>query len=170
VVVSVCTGGAPRGYASERDDKSIHIDRPDTFDAGAIYEFTYTARDPKVMGIGFAAVRDLVTFLKEANTDNRGNSNPLNDLRQAPCELSDPSVQCATRPATTVDVSLIEGISQSGRFTRDFIWQGFNADTRGRRVFDGARRGIREPLDTQKETSASATDRSFRSLAPRPNA
>jgi hypothetical protein len=41
-------------------------------------------------------------------------------------------------PATTVDVSLIEGISQSGRFTRDFVWQGFNADTSGARVFDGA--------------------------------
>ena len=120
------------------DDKSIHIDRPADFDAGAIYEFTYTARDPKVMGIGFAAVRDLVTFLKEATTDNRGNPNPLNDLRQAPCELADPSATCATNPSTTVDVSLIEGISQSGRFTRDFIWQGFNADTSGGRVFDGA--------------------------------
>jgi hypothetical protein len=128
----------PASAWSWMDDKSIHIDRPASFDAGAIYEFTYTARDPKVMGIGFAAVRDLVTFLKEATTDNRGNANPLNDLREAPCELADPSAQCATNPATTVDVSLIEGISQSGRFTRDFIWQGFNADTNSRRVFDGA--------------------------------
>ena len=120
------------------DEKSIHIDRPSSFDAGAIYEFTYTARDPKVMGIGFAAVRDLVTFLKEATTDNRGNPNPLNDLRQAPCELSDSSATCPPNPSTTVDVSLIEGISQSGRFTRDFIWQGFNTDINGGRVFDGA--------------------------------
>jgi Alpha/beta hydrolase domain len=121
-----------------QDDRSIHIDRPVDFDAGAIYEFTYTARDPKVMGIGFAAVRDLVTFLKQATTDQRGNPNPLNDLRQAPCELADSGGTCPTNPSTTVDVSLIEGISQSGRFTRDFIWQGFNADPGGGRVFDGA--------------------------------
>jgi len=120
------------------DDRSIHIDRPAQFDAGAIYEFTYTARDPKVMGIGFAAVRDLVTFLKQATTDNRGNANPLNDLRQAPCELADPAADCPMNPSSSVDVSLIEGISQSGRFARDFIWQGFNADTSGGRVFDGA--------------------------------
>jgi Alpha/beta hydrolase domain len=121
-----------------QDDKTIQIDRPSDLDAGAIYEFTYTARDPKVMGIGFAAVRDLVTFLKEATADNRGTPNPLNDLRQAPCETPDPSGACATNPPSTVDVSLIEGISQSGRFTRDFIWQGFNASTSGGRVFDGA--------------------------------
>jgi hypothetical protein len=120
------------------DDKTIRIDRPADFDAGAIYEFTYTARDPKVMGIGFAAVRDLVTFLKHAAADTRGNPNPLNDLRQAPCELPDPTAGCPMNPSATVDVALIEGISQSGRFTRDFIWQGFNADTGGRRVFDGA--------------------------------
>jgi hypothetical protein len=89
----------PGSAWSWMDDNSIHIDRPASFDAGAIYEFTYTARDPKVMGIGFAAVRDLVTFLKQATTDNRGNANPLNDLRQAPGELADPSAQCATNPA-----------------------------------------------------------------------
>src|SRR5919202_5368239 len=87
------------------DDKSIHIDRPADIDAGAIYEFTYTARDPKVMGIGFAAVRDLVSSLKRDGS---------------------------------FDVSIMEGISQSGRFVRDFLWQGFNADPGGGRVFDAA--------------------------------
>jgi hypothetical protein len=120
------------------DEKTVEIDRPPELDAGAIYEFIYTARDPQVMGIGFAAIRDLVTFLKAANTDTRGNPNPLSDLRQAPCELRDASASCAMNPATTVDVSIIEGISQSGRFTRDFLWQGFNTDINGGRVFDGA--------------------------------
>jgi Alpha/beta hydrolase domain len=87
------------------DDKTIRIDRPPEFDAGAIYEFTYTARDPKVMGIGFAAVRDLVDYLKRDGS---------------------------------FDVSIMEGISQSGRFVRDFVWQGFNADPGGGRVFDAA--------------------------------
>src|SRR5262249_39153844 len=33
----------------------IAITRPAGFDAGAIYEFIYLAKDPKVMGLGFAA-------------------------------------------------------------------------------------------------------------------
>jgi hypothetical protein len=120
------------------DPNTVQIDRPSDMDAGAIYEFIYTARDPKVMGIGFAAIRDLVTFLKTATADARGNPNPLNDLRQAPCELKDSSDSCASTPATTVDAAIIEGISQSGRFVRDYLWQGFNADLNGGRVFDGA--------------------------------
>jgi hypothetical protein len=120
------------------DDKSISIDRPADMDAGAIYEFIYTARDPMVMGIGFAAIRDVVTFLKYATADDRGNPNPLNDLRQAPCELRDASDSCPLNPSTTVDASIMEGISQSGRFVRDFLWQGFNTDVQGRKLFDGA--------------------------------
>jgi hypothetical protein len=120
------------------DPQTIEIDRPADMDAGAIYELTYTARDPKVMGIGFAGIRDLITFLKTATVDGRGNPNPLNDLRQAPCELKDSSQSCAANPATTVDAAIIEGISQSGRFVRDYLWQGFNADLNGGRVFDGA--------------------------------
>lgn len=120
------------------DEKAIQIDRPADMDAGAIYEFIYTARDPKVMGIGFAAVRDVVTFLKSASADDRGNPNPLNDLRRAPCELADVSGSCPPNPSTTVDVAIIEGISQSGRFTRDYLWQGFNQDVQGGRVFDAA--------------------------------
>ena len=120
------------------DDKTVQIDRPADMDAGAIYEFIYTARDPMVMGIGFAAIRDLITFLKTDTADGRGNPNPLNNLRQAPCELKDPATKCPTNPVTTVDASVIEGISQSGRFTRDYLWQGFNTDLNGGRVFDGA--------------------------------
>ncbi|HEX8967148.1 MAG TPA: alpha/beta hydrolase domain-containing protein, partial [Chloroflexota bacterium] len=120
------------------DSNTVQIDRPVDMDAGAIYELIYTARDPKVMGIGFAGIRDLVTFLKTAGTDARGNANPLNDLRQAPCELEDSSASCPANPTTTVDAAVIEGISQSGRFVRDYLWQGFNAGLNGGRVFDGA--------------------------------
>lgn len=46
----------------------IRIERPAGFDAGAIYEFIYPARDPRPMGLGFAATRDIVSFLRrEAN-------------------------------------------------------------------------------------------------------
>ena len=46
------------------DPRRIEVTRPSGFDAGAIYEFIYTARDPVVGGMGFAAVRDLVSFLR----------------------------------------------------------------------------------------------------------
>jgi hypothetical protein len=96
----------------------IEIRRPAGFDAGAIYQFRYEARDPRPMGLGMSAVRDVVTFLKVAQADAEGQTQPLADIR----------------PNVTVAL----GISQSGRFLRDFIWQGFNAAPTGGRVFDGA--------------------------------
>ena len=118
--------------------KSILITRPANMDAGAIYEFIYPAKDPVVMGIGFAAIRDLVSFLRYENADASGAPNPLADLKNAPCEIKDSAGACPANPRTTVDVALLEGISQSGRLVRDFIWQGFNADGQRRKVFDGA--------------------------------
>ena len=81
----------------------------------AIYEFIYRARDPIVMGIGFAAIRDIVSFLRYAAKDN-----PL-----APQE----------RPRIRHVLGF--GISQSGRVLRDLVHLGFNGDLAGRRVFDG---------------------------------
>lgn len=122
-------------YAS---DRSITIERPAGFDAGAIYEFIYPARDPVVMGIGFAAVRDVVSFLRFEQADASGNPNPVADLKQAPCEVTTQGGACARNPDANFDVAILEGISQSGRFVRDYIWQGFNTDVAGRKVFDGA--------------------------------
>ena len=73
---------------------------------GSLYEFTYQATEPKVLGIGFAATRDVVAYL-------RGEA------------------------GGTVRHTLALGISQSGRYLRDFIQQGFNRDEAGKRVFDG---------------------------------
>ena len=50
---------------------------PGSFGPTALYEFTYIARDPLVAGLGFAAVRDLATFLRSAETDDSGNPNPM---------------------------------------------------------------------------------------------
>ena len=55
----------------------LAITRPDGFDAGAIYEFIYTAKDPKVMGLGFAATRDVVAFLRNETADAAGTPIPL---------------------------------------------------------------------------------------------
>ena len=85
------------------------------FDRGAIYEFVYKAKNPTVMGLGLAAIRDTVSFFRHAAADARGNANPLHGaLRHA----------------------LGFGLSQSGRVLRDFLYEGFNADREGRAVFD----------------------------------
>jgi hypothetical protein len=98
-------------------DKKIEIERPAGFDAGAIYQFTYEARDPMVMGLGLVALRDVTAFLKSGSSE-AGRANPLADLRP--------------------NVAVVMGISQSGRFLRDFVWYGFNEAADGSRVFDGA--------------------------------
>jgi len=98
------------------DPTTVEITRPDGFDAGALYEITYTARDPVPLGMGYAAVRDVVSFLRRDETP----ANPLlNGLH--------PSVSRA----------IGFGVSQSGRFLRDFLYLGFNEDLSGRTVFDG---------------------------------
>lgn len=96
------------------DERSITLDRPADMDAGAIYRFSYLARDPRVSGLGFSAVRDFVSWLRHAPA---GDGNPLAD--------------------TSFDTVISIGISQSGRYLRDYLWQGFNRDLSGRKVFDG---------------------------------
>lgn len=113
------------------DASRVQVTRPGNFDAGAIYEFIYPAKDPIVMGIGFAATRDIVSFLRNDQKDSLGKDNPLSALRLAPCELTNCSKD------KNIDVAIMEGISQSGRFVRDYLWQGFNTDINGRKVFDG---------------------------------
>ncbi len=109
-----------RGRVSATSPDQILIHRPSGFDKGAIYEFTYPARDPVVMGLAFASTRDVVSFLRREKSDPAGNPNPLA-----------PNGRPAIRYAYTL------GISQSGRFLRDFLYQGFNEDEKGRMVFEG---------------------------------
>jgi hypothetical protein len=111
----------PRGtpadlsFTFEAPDK-ISIKRPAGFDAGAIYELIYQAKDPKVMGMGFAATRDIVSFLRREAADAASTPNPL---------------------AGRIDSAVSLGVSQSGRFLHDFLYLGFNEDEAGRSVFDG---------------------------------
>jgi hypothetical protein len=86
------------------------------FDPGYLYELTYVAKDPPVHGIGFAATRDLVAFLRRDST-----TNPL---------------------GTAVRSAIAQGNSQSGNYLRSFVHLGFNQDERGRRVFDGMNTNI----------------------------
>jgi hypothetical protein len=78
------------------------------FEPGRIYEIVYRAENPVVVGLGLAAVRDAISFFKYDRND-----------------------------ALTVERAIGFGISQSGRFLRHFLYEGFNADERARKVFDG---------------------------------
>jgi hypothetical protein len=78
------------------------------FQPGKIYEYVYVVADPVVAGGGFAAVRDFASYAKHAPD--------------------------AITPAERV---YGEGISQNGRFLRDFLYEGFNADEDGRIALDG---------------------------------
>jgi hypothetical protein len=101
--------------------RTIEIDRPLGFGSGALYELIYPACDPIVMGMGFAAVRDAVSFFRYATADEAGRANPLAAAGQAP----------------EVAQVIAYGRSQPGRFLREFVRTGFNEDLSGHRVFDG---------------------------------
>jgi dienelactone hydrolase len=86
---------------------------------GWIYEVIYEAEGPVVQGVGLAGIRDIISSLKYGSTNE---TNPL---------LSEAN----KKPLVTRSLGF--GTSQSGRCLRHFLWQGFNADERGRQVFDG---------------------------------
>ena len=91
------------------DDATVALDSG--FEPGRIYDVVYRAKDPRVLGCGLAGTRDLISFLK----DSKSEGNPLAGIRAA----------------------YGWGVSQSGRFLRHFLYEGFNRDEQGRQVFDG---------------------------------
>ena len=86
------------------------IERTDgaPFDGGRIWELVYVARDPVVVGLGLAAIRDVASYAKYDDD----------------CPFG-------------VDRAIAFGVSQTGRFLRHFLYQGFNTDEAGRAVYDG---------------------------------
>ena len=108
-------GSCPDGGPAKPDP--MHLCMASGFEPGHLYELIYTARDPGVLGLGFAATRDLGTFLGHAENDAAGTANPVfrRDTRM-----------------------ILEGTSQSGRMARTFLLLGFNRGEDGRAVFDGA--------------------------------
>ena len=88
------------------------------FEPGLLYDVIYEARGSVVQGVGFAAIRDFVSFLKHDDSS-------MNPLRDA-----------SGRPLAGRVIG--EGRSQSGRALRMFLYEGFNTDEQGRQVFEGA--------------------------------
>ncbi len=79
---------------------------------GFLYEFHYEAKNPKVQGLGFAATRDVVSWLRHSPDAAKATGGPITH-------------------------TLAIGFSQAGRYLRNHISEGFNRDEQGRRVFDG---------------------------------
>lgn len=78
------------------------------FQPGKIYELVYLSSNPRVVGLGLAAIRDVISYAKYE----------LNSV-------------------FPVQKGVAFGVSQTGRFLRHFLYQGFNTDERGRQAFDG---------------------------------
>jgi hypothetical protein len=97
-----------RGYGGQVIPDRTHIHMPSAFQAGRIYELVYDAEGPALVGLGLAAVRDMMSYAKY-------DKDSLFHVGQA----------------------IAFGVSQTGRFLRHFIYQGFNTDENGRKVFDG---------------------------------
>ena len=101
------------------DDKTPFPGTPDPtliclkngFEPARLYQVVFTAADPYVLGIGFAAWRDVGAFFKGNSKDN-----PL---------------------AGAITHSIARGISQSGNYLRGWLHLGFNRDEAGQRVHDG---------------------------------
>lgn len=85
-----------------------HIQLKGGFQSGEIYEYVYVVQDPVVAGLGFAAVRDYASYAKHSAD--------------------------SVTPAQRI---YGQGISQDGRFLRDMLYEGFNADEEGRMALDG---------------------------------
>src|SRR5205823_13776955 len=97
------------------DDTTSGIARPSGMIPDALYELTYTARDSRVTGMGLAAIRDVVAFLRREG----GPTNPL-----------------AADGQSGISRAIGLGISQSGRVLRDVLYYGMNEDEAGRLVFE----------------------------------
>ena len=87
------------------------------FDPAKLYQLTYIAKNPYVLGAGTAAFRDVQSFFRYATADDFGTPNPV---------------------AGKVTSAIIRGVSQSGNFTRHYIFLGMNEDEKGRIVHEGA--------------------------------
>jgi hypothetical protein len=107
-------------FARWEDGRAVpdpgHLYLKDGFKPGWLYDLVYMGKDPKLTGLGFAAIRDVTSFFKYEKADENDNANPL---------------------AGVVEHAYAFGISQSGRVLYHFLYQGFNGDEKQRMVFDG---------------------------------
>lgn len=97
------------------------------FQADKLYMLIYPAKNPIVMGLGYAVTRDIGSFLRYETRDDAGNANPL----------------AATSNEVGIRRSYSFGSSSTGMYQREFLYLGFNEDEAHRQVFDA--RWIHKP-------------------------
>jgi hypothetical protein len=85
-------------------------------DPNLLYQLIYEAKDPLVLGVGLAAVRDVVSFFRYEAKDSVDTSNPV---------------------AGRISHTISQGVSQSGNLLKTMVHLGFNEDEMGRIVFEG---------------------------------
>jgi len=105
------------GFARDETGKRIadttHVYMATKFEPNKIYEVVYTAENPPLVGLGPAAIRDVVSMLKYKSAD------------------------ALSIPAGAITRATAFGVSQSGRFLRKYLYDGFNRSEDNRKVFDG---------------------------------
>jgi hypothetical protein len=106
---------------------------PGVFGPSGLYEFTYTAVNPKLAGLGFAVLRDLATFFREAKTDDNGKPNPLAG------NVKFIYTFCSSQPCRTMNDFVLLGFNQAEHAKH----RGHDADRRD----DGRNAGQRVAID-----------------------
>ena len=124
------------------------------FDSNHIYELLYDAKSPMVLGLGFAATRDFISFLRNSNGASTGQCGKHGDKgrgrddddddeaadghgrRHGPCPAAGPMPENPL--GDSIQNAIIYGSSQSGRWIRTFIQLGFNQDENRNLVVEGA--------------------------------
>jgi hypothetical protein len=105
------------GFAKDESGKRVadttHVYMTTKFEPNKIYEVVYTAENPPLVGLGPAAIRDFVTALKYKSAD------------------------AVSIPSGAITRATAFGVSQSGRFLRKYLYDGFNRSEDNRKVFDG---------------------------------
>ncbi|MDP9600370.1 UNVERIFIED_ORG: hypothetical protein J2W38_000140 [Variovorax paradoxus] len=107
-----CSAATP--FPGTPDETNVCL--KDKWDPAYLYELVYVAKDPKVMGLGLAALRDMITFFHRDASDSAGTANPV---------------------AAAIKNTIASGVSQCGNFMKTFVHLGFNEDRVGQKVFDG---------------------------------
>lgn len=108
-----CTAAAP--FPGTPDGTQICL--KNGFEANKLYQVVFTAQDPYVLGVGYAAFRDIASFFKYEKADAAGNPNPV---------------------ANGIKWVINRGVSQSGNFLRGMTALGFTQDEANRKVWDGS--------------------------------
>lgn len=92
----------------ELSESNTHIYMKEAFQAGKIYEMVYVSENPVIVGLGMAAIRDVIDYAKY----NKESIFP-------------------------VEKAIAAGVSQTGRFLRHFVYQDFNVTESGKQAYDG---------------------------------